>query len=854
MSDVFVEGIEEANIEELPGGEFKVSYSEIENLEDEPSYVDHDTNFAELLDPDELRIIGTEVVQFAEDDEDTREPWRQKFAKGLENFGAAEEQGVELLFDGAANLLHPMLGEAVYQFQARAAAELLPESGPVKVKVVGETNDELKDRQRRVEQFLNWYLMDSEDVGDEYSTDFDELLAYLPLSGSAFKKIYIDPILGTPVSKFITAEKFLVPYDTKSLREAIRYTHVIDMSPNDLKQMQASGFYKADEIGDAVSIEVKAEGDRLSEAIDDLHGQEKNTGHSEPDMYRLYEMHVDWDLPEPYHDPDGIARPHIITVDSESGKVLAIRRNWREGDPLKRKRVWFVHYKFLPSGLGFYGFGLIHMLGALSRTATAVLRNLLDAGAFANLPAILKLRGTRIPGGTEEWGPGEWVDVDGSFEDIKKTVMPIPYREPSRTLYDLLEFVVNAGQRFASTTEQMVGDAANTGPVGTTVALIEQGSKVYTGIHKRLHRSQKREFIIIAELMSEVVPEEWEYALGRQVFQEDFDNRVDIVPVSDPRIISQTQRIALAQESLALAQSAPELHDMREAYVRMYNAMGVQQVDDLLKKPDEGTMLDPVSENMLMLNGMKVRAFAFQDHAAHLQVLESWFASLDPQTQEQVYPLVMAHRAEHLAYMYHQQMMQLTGTRLPMPDIYYGEDHMTMDPRIEARLSEAMARASEQIQPAQSPEEAQAEAELELKRQETEAKIARDDAKAQADIESKRALTQADLQRKGAQFREAATLRADDHMTDKQIQDAKTRQDLALDRKKTDAAIQADRIKTAADVSNQTKKTNSDIELAREAANQELRLEEQKVNADIEVKKKLANAQAKAAKEKPNEE
>ena len=572
-------------------------------------------NIAEVIDEQELGVLGSELSQNYEDYKSSRQDWEQAYVQGLDLLGFKYEQRTEP-FQGASGATHPVLAEAVTQFQAQAYKELLPAEGPVRTQVVGLDTPEIQDQADRVAEFMNYQIMD---VMQEYEPEFDQMLFYLPLSGSTFKKVYYDETLGRAVSQFVQAQDLVVPYSATSLDDAEAIIHVIKISANDLRKQQVAGFYRdidllpSDEATNADSIKDK---EKSLEGVNKVNPEE---------IFTLLECHVNLDL-EGFEDkdasgePTGIKLPYIVTIEEGSTEVLSIRRNYSEADPKKQKVQYFVHYKFLP-GLGFYGFGLIQMIGGLSRTATQALRQLLDAGTLSNLPAGFKQRGIRIRDDAQSIQPGEWRDVDAPGGNLKDAFMTLPYKEPSQTLLALMGVVVQAGQRFASIADMQVGDGNQQAAVGTTVALLERGSRVMSAIHKRIYASMKQEFKLLAKVFSTYLPPEYPYDVvggQRNIKQTDFDDKVDIIPVADPNIFSQTQRISIAQTELQLAMSNPQIHNMYEIYRNMYSALGVKDIEKILNKPDQPTPKDPALEHIDALAGKPFQAFPGQDHRSHI--------------------------------------------------------------------------------------------------------------------------------------------------------------------------------------------------------------------------------------------
>ena len=570
-------------------------------------------NLAEEIPDRDLGAIASNLLEQFEANRAGRQDWEDAYAKGLELLGFNYEER-EQPFRGSSGVTHPLLAEAATQFQAQAFNELLPPRGPVKTEVMGEETLEKKDQARRVQQFMNYYITS---VMEDYTPDMDQMLFYLPLAGSTFKKIYYDEGLGRCVSKFVPAENLIVPYETSDLDTCENITQIVRMSLNDLKKKQLAGQYRDIEV-------LPAQG-----AIDEVRKEIDYVDGVEPSNYdydcTLLEVHANLDL-EGYEDqdengePTGIKIPYIVTISEDNGQILSIRRNYNENDELKKKIQYFVHYKFLP-GFGFYGLGLIHTIGGLSRTATAALRQLIDAGTLSNLPAGFKARGLRIRDDDDPLQPGEFRDVDAPGGAIRDSLMPLPFKGPDPTLFQLLGFVVQAGQRFATITDMKIGDGNQQAAVGTTLAMIEQGSRVMSAVHKRLHYAMRIEFRILARVMGESLPPQYPYAVAgadRSIMSEDFDDRVDVIPVSNPNVFSQSQRIALAQSKLQLASAAPDIHNLHEVYRDMYEALGVTDIDRIMKAVPDPRPTDPAQENINSMNMLELKAFEGQDHQAHI--------------------------------------------------------------------------------------------------------------------------------------------------------------------------------------------------------------------------------------------
>ena len=615
--------------------------------------IPHDANLAEFLDEGYLGEISTELQAAYEDDLASRSEWEEGYTKGLDQLGVKYEERSQP-FEGASGVTHPLIAESVTQFQAQAYKELLPAGGPVQSQVMGLQDAQREEQAARVKDFMNYQITE---VMEEYDPDMDQLLFYLPLSGSTFKKVYFDQARQRAVAKFVPAQDLVVPYSATDLQTAPRVTHVLRMDANEIRKLQVAGFYRDVEL-------TKYEGgpDMVREKVDEIQGTQKSYS---DEVYTLLEMHVDLDLEgfedmSPDGEPTGIQLPYIVTIDEGSGQVLSIRRNYDEGSDLARKRQYFVHYKFMP-GLGFYGFGLIHMIGGLGRAATSILRQLIDAGTLSNLPAGFKARGVRVRNNDEPIQPGEWRDIDTPGGSIRDSIIPLPYKEPSATLAQLLGALIDGGRRFVSLADQQTSNMNQEAPVGTTVALLERGMKVMSAIHKRLHYAQKIEFRILARIFRDNLPPEYPYDVAgaeRTIKAQDFDERVDVVPVSDPNIFSMAQRVTLAQTQLQLAQSNPQMHNLHAAYRRMYQALEVQNIEEILPPQPQPQPLDPAVENARALMGEILNTFPDQDHDIHIQIHMMFMKTPLVMTSPQVMGTFYAHIMEHVSQKARQMVMQ----------------------------------------------------------------------------------------------------------------------------------------------------------------------------------------------------
>ncbi len=661
---------------------------------DEDYEISFGENIAEVMDDAALGELASKITSFYHEDLESRKDWYETFRDGLDLLGIKTNTRSEP-FEGASGVYHPLLAEAVTHFQAQTYRELLPAGGPVDTKVMGVTSDPKLEQANRVKNFMNYQLTYKM---EEYDPEMDQMLFYLPLAGSAFKKSYYDPSVGRAVCRFVKAEDLVVPYTTTDLATSPRITHVIKMTENDLKKLQLSGFYRDIDMGSPSFV---GQSD-LKDKIDELEGVDRSNG---DDEFTLLEVHGEFDL-EGFEDkdqngePTGLALPYIATVCLDTNDVLSIRQNYDPTDPMRKKVEYFTHFKFLP-GLGFYGFGLIHMIGGVTKSATAILRQLIDAGTLSNLPAGFKSRGLNIQRSDDPIQPGEWRDVDTPGGVIRDSFLPLPYKEPSGTLAQLLGLLVESGQKFAAVMDQGTGDGNSQAPVGTTVAMLEKGQKVISAIHKRLHYAQRNEFKILKRIFGEVLPQEYPYQVqGAQqtVFREDFSDNVDVIPVSDPNIFSTTQRIILAQTQLQMAQSAPDIHNMREAFRKMYLALNIQDIDELLLPEFEPTPKDPVQENMDSLMTVPLKAFIQQNHDAHIQAHMAFIQNPQTQQNPQAMSALQAHIQEHQALKYRiqvEEMLAQQGIQLPQPGP--NGELPQLPPEMENQIAMAAAQATQQI-------------------------------------------------------------------------------------------------------------------------------------------------------------
>jgi len=805
---------DDLQVEEISEDEVLIGDPDLDvGMMDEPDN-EFDSNLAESIDAQDLSRKGQTLIAYYESDRESRSEWEERYKEGLKTVdpdGGVNESEDERAARGLSTVVHPMIAEAATQFNARAIAELYPSGGPVKTVIVGDPNEELEDQSRRVREFMNYQITQEM---PEYFPDLDQMLFHLPLVGQTFKKVWWDANMGRQCAQFVKAEDFVVAPESRDLYTSPRYTQVIRIPKNDYNRYVQSGHYlPVDDQGG----ELDPSGDVIGEIV----GVDQYGDGSQDHVVTLLEMHVyekfdgvsDYD-DEDYDDDNSVHFPYVVTIDYDTEQVVSVRRNWREDDERKLRRDWFVSYKFLP-GLGFYGFGLYHLIGGLGRAATGSLRALLDSAAFANMQGGFKLRG-RVSGGEVQVNPGEFVDLDATVDDVNKAIMPLPFKEPSQSLFNLLGFIVQAGQRFASTADLNVGDVNPNAPVGSTVALIEQGSKAFSAIHKRLHYAQGQEFKLLAALNAENLPESFTFSLsGRseQIFAADFNDRIDILPVSDPNIFSTAQRIAQAQAILQMAQSAPQFHNLYNAYKRMYEAIRIPNIEEILKKPEEAVQMDPIDENMSVMYGKPIRAFPEQDHdshiAVHIQFMQDPSLGGNPGAAP-MQPVLVAHIAEHIALLYRVRMEAGIGMEMPPmpdfkdPDFRFEDVNPELDRLISQRAAQVV-QASPQMQPIPALQAAMQQGQQQgdplqyaqqLAQLETEALKARTQSQIQAD----QAKAQSNIQIKQAEAQQKMQIEQVKAQADLQAKVAKLETELQLEREKNAADIQLEREKNAAEL------------------------------------------------------
>ena len=671
--------------------------------------VGFDGNLADVIDSSVLGRIASDLVGYIDDDLSSRQDWEDTYKQGLEFLGMKTEERTEP-FEGSSGVIHPLLAESVTQFQAQAYRELLPANGPVRTQVIGEQNEMLVKQAERVKNYMNYQITYEM---EEYDPELDQMLFYLPVIGSTFKKVYRDPLKQRAVSNFIHAEDLIVPYGATDLLSSPRITHRITMDSNEVRKLQLAGFYSDIDIPtDGTSDDTM---DEVQESIDDIQGI--HPSNSSTDL-TLYEVHTDLDL-EGFEDigvdgePTGLKLPYIVTILEDTNEILSVRRNYKEDDMMKRAQKYFVHYKFLP-GLGFYGLGLTHMIGGLAMASTSILRQLIDAGTLANLPAGFKARGARIRDEDSPIQPGEFRDIDVVGNTLQASLMPLPFKEPSATLYNLLGTLVDAGRRFASMADMKVGEMSGETPVGTTMAIMERGTKVMSAIHKRLHYSQKMEFKLLSKVFAQDI-EPYPYMVSQQfgpeIKAQDFDQRVDVLPVSDPNIFSMSQRIALAQSELQLVQSNPEIHGgpqgLYQAYRKMYEALGVNNIDGILPPPPPPPPpANAAKENQNALMGVPLQAFPEQDHQAHIEAHMALMSTPAMQLNPASIVSLQGHIQEHIGLMAEKQAQAQIMERIPA-EVQQNPEQMQMmmqqiKPQIDqiaavmiADMVESMAQAVE---------------------------------------------------------------------------------------------------------------------------------------------------------------
>lgn len=737
---------------------------EFESISVEPEYeeVPHGDNLAELIDESDLESMGSELVGDFLSDLRTRDDWAMSYVKGLDLLGMKVEDRTQP-WEGASGVFHPMLTEAAIHFQAQAMGEIYPASGPARTKILGKMTTEKFQQATRVENELNYLITERM---QDYREETEQMLFRLSLAGSAFKKVHYDPVRRVPKSTFVPAEDFVVQYGISNLSDCERYTHVMRKTKTEIMKLQASGFYRDVELPDPA-----IEKSDIQEKYDTLQGIEDTSNGD--DRYMLLEMHVEMVMPEGFNDDDDIARPYVITIDKSSRTILSIRKNWYEDDDDKQKRMHFVPYCYLP-GMGFYGIGLIHLIGGLTKSATSILRQLIDAGTLANLPAGLKARGLRIKGDNSPLRPGEFRDVDVPSGSIRDSITFLPYKEPSSVLYQLLANLVEEGRRIGSVADVKISDMNAQAPVGTTLALLERNMKVMSGVQARIHASMHKELRLIAGIVKDFMDEKYEYDPDGDFNRlKDFDDRVDVIPVSDPNAATMAQRVMQYQAALQMSQQAPQLYDMGKLHRNMLEVLGIKDAADIIKLPGDIKPKDPVSENMAILKQEPVKAFLYQDHEAHIQTHMA--AMQDPKIQQMVgqspfasaiQSAMAAHITEHVAMQYRKEIEKRLGVELPPEDAPLPEDvevelsrlvsmaaqKLTQQNQAEAQQAEAQKQAQDPLTQMQQKELQIREAEVMGKLEIERAKLDLDVAKMEGNIDVQRERIRSEDRREGARI------------------------------------------------------------------------------------------------------
>ena len=740
-----------------------------------------DSNLAEFMEEGDLNQISNDLIGNIDDDFASRQDWEDTYKRGLDYLGMQNEERVEP-FEGSSGVVHPLLAESVTQFQAQAYREMLPATGPVRTQVIGAQNEQLTKQAERVKDYMN-YMITYE--MEEYDPEMDQMLFYLPIVGSTFKKVYFDPLKGRAVSQFVHAEDLVVPYGATDLPTCPRITHVIKMDSNEIKKLQLAGFYRDVDLPDNGSS--GEEMSEVKETINEIQGVHPSNASVE---LTLYEVHTDLDL-KGFEDmgndgaPSGLKLPYIVTIVEDTGEVLSIRRNYEEMDTMMKRKDYFVHYKFLP-GLGFYGLGLTHMIGGLAQASTSILRQLIDAGTLSNLPAGFKARGARIREEDNPLQPGEFRDIDVAGTDIRSSLMPLPFKEPSGTLYNLLGTLVDAGRRFAAMADMKIAEMGGETPVGTTMAIMERGTKVMSAIHKRMHYSQKIEFKLLSKVFSETIqmyPYMPSTEVGPEIFAQDFDARVDVLPVSDPNIFSMAQRIALAQTQLQLVQSNPQIHGgpqgLYQAYRKMYEALGVNNIDSILPPPPQPMPINAAMENKIAITGGMPQAFPQQDHKAHMETHLAIMATPVVQTNPQAMATLQGHIQEHIGMLAEQQAQQMVMEQAG-PEVQQNPEAMQMlQPAIERQAAMLIAELTEEFTQTVEPVGEGTDPLVAIRQQELQLKAA-------------------DLERKSTEFDAKQELEREKEMMDASL--AQERLNLQQDALADKTRVAEDRIQTQRDI------------------------------------------------------
>jgi len=784
--------------------EFSSSTEKEDEVEVEENGEDFYRNLCDELDESVLGDISNTVFDNLEADKQSRADWESMFEKGFDLLGLKLEETSEP-FEGACTAVHPVLIESAVKFQSKATQELFPPAGPIRTQILGTFTDQKERQANRIKQFMNYQVTE---LMPEYFDEMERMLFHLPLIGSAFKKIYFDEALNRPVSEFVPIDQFYVSYYATDLRRASRYTHIIYYSPIEMQRAVSSGLYKDVSLSDATIPKQSG----ISQKINSIMGMSPASMNNDP-QYTLYEQHCYLELPF-----DKMPVPYIVTVEEESRKVLSIRRNYAREDKRREKKVYFTHYKFVP-GFGFYGLGLIHFLGNLTMTATAAMRSLVDAGQFANLQGGFKAKGVRIVGANDPIAPGEWKEVEAVGNDLSKMIIPLPYKEPSQTLFQMLQFISVAAQKFADSTEQVISDSGNYGPVGTTMALLEASSKFFSAIHKRLHKSQKEEFKLLARINYEYLPEEQEMDIPEEtliIFKQDFDGRIDVLPVSDPNIPSNAHRMMMAQMAMQLAQSSPPgMFDMEVLNRTILQAANMPNIDKIMPQKVDPVALDPVSDIAAAVKGLPIRAFIGQNHDAHVQAKMMYLQ--DPMNggspiMQRVAPIIQANIQEHMIMKYQEQVNGVARqmmTAAQQTGQQTGQNLDSSDPKI---IEMVMAQAAQQVmqanqamaqqQQAASPEQQMVQLEaqrLQIEQGKVQAQLAKesvDAAMRNRELDLKEAEMRIDMMKEGIKTTTMVNEKEKDRSAKKAIVALQAIMDLA----QTQQGIEKEKALKAADI------------------------------------------------------
>ena len=696
LEDAGITPPEEGDIEitDLEDGGALVDFAPADE-EEAPRDENFFANLAEVMNLGELDDLGAELINLVDKDIESQKEWREIYAEGMKLLGFRWKDSENEIFDGSCTATHPVLAEAIVKYQAKARNQLLPPTGPVRTEIIGIEDDEKKGQAQRVADHMNYQVMHQM---AEYRVEHDRMLFHQAFGGSAFTKTYYDSAMGRPVSRFVSLPDFIINYYATDLGSAHRYSEVVNLSGNELRRSQLNGFYLKEELNSKAATN---DHDPIVEEIDDISGR-KIPAPTEDEIHIFYEIHTYLAIDDPDVDDRteeereiGLELPYIVTVDKDSHRIMSIRRNWRAEDPQKTKRVWYTHWPFIP-GFGFLGYGYVHLIGGLARTATAALRNLVDAGNFANLPAGFKAHGLRVVGSNEPLQPGEWREVNAPGLDLTKSLVPLPYKEPSKTLFDLLGFVTQAAQQFASASDAVVSQSTNYGPVGTTLALLEESSKLFSAIHERLFESQKHELGILAQINHEFLPQEYPYDSNKgqaSIMAQDYDGRIDVIPVTDPRTPTQAHRVAHANATLAIAQQFPKEHNVRAVLADLHRELGQDHPEKYLNPPPpQAVPTDPVTENQAILLGKPVKAAEYQDHLAHIGVHVVIAENPQYNNNPQVVMATMAHIQEHLAQQFRLEIQREMGQQIPPP-----QPGQPPNPQVENAIAQSAAEAATKI-------------------------------------------------------------------------------------------------------------------------------------------------------------